>query len=202
MIVYGGLPKTACGKAAFSLWNCTTIDLWEIVVPHRNPEHYVPNYLWMIGPTDIQHNPGMIIHYVSIHDYVPSYHDVQWFLLNTTFPIAHAIGSSVAMQDLLCPCTEPLPYIYIYGGPPPPVRTLSVPLPVFTVFVAYFGVYFFKRFLGGPRTSLEPRTKNQDCTESLGGILVVYLQEYQFLHCLCLSLSSFVFSRLHSFNNI
>ena len=27
--------------------------------------------------------------------------------------------------------------------------------------------------LGGPRTSLEPRTKNQDCTESLGGILVL-----------------------------
>jgi hypothetical protein len=68
------------------------IDLWEIVVQwqkqaldctltstnatHRNPEHYVPNYLWMIGPTNIQHNPEMIIHYVSIHDYVPSYHDV------------------------------------------------------------------------------------------------------------------------------
>ena len=47
-------------------------------------------------------------------------------------------------------------------------------------------------------------------------ILVVYLKycsitfflkgslftKYQFLHCLCFSLSSFVFSRLHSFNNI
>ena len=62
--------------------------------------------------------------------------------------------------------------------------------------------FWHQEVLGGPRTSLEPRTKNQDCTESLGGILVVYLQEYQFLHCLYVSLSSFVFSRLHSFNNI
>jgi hypothetical protein len=33
--------------------------------------------------------------------------------------------------------------------------------------------FWHQEVLGGPRTSLEPRTKNQDCTESLGGILVL-----------------------------
>ena len=69
----------------------------------------------------------------------------------------------------MCVCM----FIYIYMWWPPPVPTLSVPLPVFTVFLHILGYIFFKRFLGGPRTSLEPRTKNQDCTESLGGILVL-----------------------------
>ena len=36
--------------------------------------------------------------------------------------------------------------IYIYIWWPPPVPTLSVPLPVFTVFFAYFGVYIFLPF--------------------------------------------------------
>jgi len=33
--------------------------------------------------------------------------------------------------------------------------------------------FWHQEVLGGPRTSLEPRTKNQDCTESFGGILVL-----------------------------
>jgi hypothetical protein len=59
----------------------------------------------------------------------------------------HDIPRSVFMKDIMGISWEyqGIYSIYIYGGPPP-VPTLSVPLPVFTVFFAYFGVYIFLTF--------------------------------------------------------
>ena len=55
----------------------------------------------------------------------------------------HDIPRSVFMKDIMGISRDIYIYIYMVA---PPVPTLSVPLPVFTVFFAYFGVYIFLTF--------------------------------------------------------